>query len=226
MQKEENSFLGTLWYFGDPMCSWCYGISDEILAIKKHYKDTLGFRLVMGGLRPEGGEEWNVEFKKFLKNHWSHVNMSSGKEFNTGILEWDEFDYNTEPSCRAVVVFRFMYPDLAMEFLAKVSKRFYVDNQDPKEDEFYKPIFEEMDLDFASFKVLFHSQKFKKETFDDFMKAKNNGVLGFPTLLFEHRRRFTVITRGFNIAGRLQERIDEAIVRAKRIDNEKRGING
>lgn len=217
--------MGTIWYFGDPMCSWCWGISDELSRVIDHYKDTLDFEMVMGGLRPGGGEEWNTEFKEFLRKHWNHVNMASGKEFSHDIFEREQFNYDTEPPSRAVVVVRFMYPEKAFDFLKKVSEKFYVQNQDPSEDEFYRGICEEMDIDYAAFKVLYHSQKFKQATFEDFRSAKEYGVLGFPTVLLEHKRRFTVITRGFNIAERLIDRIENVLEKTRQKEAE-RQING
>jgi putative protein-disulfide isomerase len=198
----------TIWYFGDPMCSWCWGISEEISSLVAHYKGRLKFEMVMGGLRPDGGDEWNDEFKEFLRKHWNHVNRSSGQAFSYDILKTDHFDYNTEPPSRAVVVIKIMYPEKAFDFLKKVSRKFYVGNQDPGEDIFYKSICEEMDIDYSVFLALYQSQKFKSETFNEFRSAKDYGVQGFPTILFEHKKRFTVITRGYNSADRMIERID------------------
>ena len=42
----------TLIYFGDPMCSWCYGFSDELNDALNLLSDQVDFELVMGGLRP------------------------------------------------------------------------------------------------------------------------------------------------------------------------------
>jgi len=41
-----------LWYFADPMCSWCWGFTPAIGAIKESYSDRLKIALMLGGLRP------------------------------------------------------------------------------------------------------------------------------------------------------------------------------
>lgn len=223
--NSNNPNLGTVWYFGDPMCSWCWGISEELSKLIDNYRGRLDFQMVMGGLRPGGGEEWNAQFKDFLRQHWEHVATVSGQEFNHKLFEKESFNYDTEPPSRAVVIIKVMYPELAFEFMKRVSKRFYVGNEDPNEDEFYKPICDEMKLDFASFKVLFHSEKFRKETIKEFQKSRDYGASGFPTIMFEHRKRFTIITRGYNSAERMIERIDVAIAKAEKIEEEKRKLN-
>jgi putative protein-disulfide isomerase len=216
---------GTILYFGDPMCSWCWGISNEVTALIKQFEGTLDFEMIMGGLRPNGGDEWNDEFKTMLKRHWEHVNMASGQEFNYGLFDKDDFDYNTEPPSRAVVVIKFIYPEKAFDFLKAVSRKFYVDNEDPTHDTFYESICADLDIDYASFRVLFHSQKFKHETFKEFTSAKDHGVHGFPTVLLEHKGRYTVLTRGYNSADRLAERIDYVLDKSKKKEESKRSIN-
>ena len=62
----------TIIYVGDPMCSWCYGFSPEITKVKEQFP-LLDFRIVLGGLRPNGKEEING-MADFLKKHWEHVN--------------------------------------------------------------------------------------------------------------------------------------------------------
>ena len=41
-----------LWYFADPMCSWCWGFSPAIDVLRDEYRDRIKIALVLGGLRP------------------------------------------------------------------------------------------------------------------------------------------------------------------------------
>ena len=85
-------------YVGDPMCSWCWGLSPQLNALQR-YGQQLGipFSLVMGGLRPGGGEAWNADFKGFLKHHWEEVTQRSGQPFGYGLFDLEDFNYDTEP---------------------------------------------------------------------------------------------------------------------------------
>lgn len=47
-------------YVGDPMCSWCYGIANELSQTIDYFNDDFDLELIMGGLRAGGGEEWNA----------------------------------------------------------------------------------------------------------------------------------------------------------------------
>ena len=59
-----------LLYFGDPMCSWCWGITDQLDRLKNEFKDRLGFEIILGGLRPGGGDAWTPAFREMIKGHW------------------------------------------------------------------------------------------------------------------------------------------------------------
>jgi len=52
-----------LWYFADPMCSWCWGFSPAISVIKASYSDRLKIALMLGGLRPGTTEPVTPKFR-------------------------------------------------------------------------------------------------------------------------------------------------------------------
>jgi putative protein-disulfide isomerase len=203
----QNEVKPTIIYVGDPMCSWCYGISGELVKLKSDLGSSYDFQLIVGGLRPGGGDAWDTEFKNFLKHHWEDVSKASGQPFNFDILNTDEFNYDTEPSCRAVVIARDMKPDIAFDFFADVQKGFYVKNQDPKTADFYKDICSKYDLDFSEFNQKFSSVEYKEKTKKDFSSAGQMGVRGFPTILLKENGALKVIANGFAPYKTLKSRI-------------------
>ncbi|VTR43467.1 Uncharacterised protein [Serratia fonticola] len=61
-------------YVGDPMCSWCWGISPAVKQLAEYCdQHGLSFVMTMGGLRAGGGDPWNLAFKAFLRQEWSHI---------------------------------------------------------------------------------------------------------------------------------------------------------
>ncbi|MFT4678397.1 MAG: putative protein-disulfide isomerase [Flavobacteriales bacterium] len=67
--------------------------------------------IAMGGLSPGGGDKWNSEFMGFLKHHWEEVNQRSGQPFGFDLFKLENFIYDTEPGCRAVVTIRAISPE-------------------------------------------------------------------------------------------------------------------
>ena len=66
----------TLFYIGDPMCSWCYGFSPEVSKIKTALDKNTEFKIIVGGLRPNG-QETMTDLGDFLKHHWEEVAQRS-----------------------------------------------------------------------------------------------------------------------------------------------------
>ncbi len=197
-------------YVGDPMCSWCWGISPQLNALERYGKSIgVPFRLVMGGLRPGGGDAWNEEFKGFLKHHWEEVNQRSGQPFSMDLFEKENFNYDTEPSCRAIVTARQMNPEKTLSFYELVQHHFYVKNNDPNEVEFYQPICEKLDMDYKVFSEFFNSPTAKKLTEQDFQLNRSWGIRGYPSVVVRKGQELHLIANGYASFEDLKTRLDQ-----------------
>ena len=197
-------------YFGDPMCSWCWGISESVLELKNKYAQKLDFELVMGGLRPGGGDPWNTQMKDFLRHHWEQVHTYSGQTFNFDLLEWDEFNYDTEPACRAVRIIRDMAPEKELDFYREIQYQFYGGNKDPKISDFYRAICSKLNIPFKAFRPLFLSSVYCDTIKEDFIKTRNYGVRGFPAIILEYKGQQIPICSGFATFQEMSDRIEQA----------------
>lgn len=185
-------------YVGDPMCSWCWGISPALNQLERAATaNGIPYRIVVGGLRPDDSEEWTERFRGFLQHHWEEVTARSGQPFGYELFKRDHFQYNTEPSCRAVVTARRMDPALESRFFELTQHHFYVKNDDPGAVEFYRPICAALGLDFARFSELFESDAIKKATLADFQTSRQWGVTGYPTVIFRKGAKLYAVARGY-----------------------------
>ncbi len=198
-------------YIADPMCSWCYGFSPEIQRVMEHYKNRLRFSLIMGGLRPGGGTQWNQEMKDFLRHHWEEVAKKTNQSFNFSLLERPAFNYDTEPPCRAVVVVRDMVPDKTFLFFKAIQHAFYCLNKDPNELNFYVPICESLNIPTDDFEENFHSEEYKKKTLKDFAHSRQLGIRGFPSLVLLTEDSLQLVTHGYSKFEKMQETIEKLI---------------
>jgi len=200
----------TLIYIGDPMCSWCYGITDELAAVKEKFDGKLNFELVMGGLRPYNTQTMS-ELKDFLAHHWEDVHKASGQQFQYGILDSETITYDTEPPCRANVVVRQLAPKQAFAFFKATQKAFYFYNKNMHLAESYHDMLKELDIDTQEFDQLFASDEMKALVRRDFERSAEWGVRGFPTLILEHNGQLTMITNGFSKSEVMIQHIEAVI---------------
>lgn len=183
-------------YIGDPMCSWCYGISDELAQVKQHFDDEVDFEVVLGGLRPYN-KETMADLKDFLTHHWVDVHKASGQEFNYDILDDQNITYDTEPPSRAVLVVRKLKPEMEFDFFKAIQKVFYFENKNMHLAGSYHEVLKDMEIDIQAFDELFASEELEALVKLDFARARQLGVSSFPTLLIQVGDSINLVARGF-----------------------------
>lgn len=202
----------TLIYFGDPMCSWCYGFSSELDKVIEDLNGLIDFEIIMGGLRPYNDKHIS-DMEDFLAGHWREVSERSGKVFNYEILKNKEFIYDTEPPSRAFVIFRESYPKLAYKFFKKIQYAFYSDNKTTDSATLYSALMDELGVKMKDFSEKFNEAKYKTMVKEDFAKASKLGVRGFPTVLLKIGKDYSLISNGYNDAKYIVEKVKNDIVK-------------
>jgi putative protein-disulfide isomerase len=198
-------------YVGDPMCSWCWGLSPALLKLRDHCERSgLGFRVVVGGLRPGGGDAWTAQFKDFLRHHWNEIHERSGQPFSHRLFDLPVFEYDTEPACRAVVAARPWLKERELAFFEAVQRKFYVDNEDPKQPGFYESICTQFGLDYEQFLQRFSSEEARQQTLADFRLNRSWGVRAYPSVLLRKGEALTAIAVGFDTFEQMRDRISRA----------------
>jgi len=186
-------------YIGDAMCSWCWGFSPVIEALREKYGGgSVDFILNVGGLRP-GKQATLVDekTKRFLRHHWHEVAKASNQPFKYDFFDWQDFLYDTEPAARAVVCARKQSADLDFPFFKTVQEAFYVGNRDVTKFETLAEIAASFDIDQDLFREDFESEEMQKATYAEFYQAANLGATGFPTVLVREENRLMYLTKGY-----------------------------
>lgn len=198
-------------YVGDPMCSACWGLAPQLQTLRAYAAERgLPFSVVVGGLRPGGGDAWTPAFRRFLRHEWETVGARTGQPFSTAFLERPAFDYDTEPACRAVVVAREMTGDDGdvYPFFASVQRRFYAENEDPTQPAFYDAVCREHGLDADTFRAHFGTPEARAATRAEFERVRSWGVRGFPTVLLRCGDRRAAVAVGHAEAGDMIETVE------------------
>lgn len=197
-------------YFADPMCSWCYGFSPVIAALAERFARRMPVRLVMGGLRAGNTRPMRPQDKDYIRGAWTRVHEASGQPFDFSFFEREEFVYDTEPACRAVVTMRRLRPAAALGFMAAVQSAFYAHNEDVTQGDVLTAIAaRETDIESSTFASEFLSPDTRNETFRDFLTAQQAGVQGFPYLVAGNESEgYAQVTNGFRPIDGLPEAIE------------------
>jgi len=186
-----------LLYFADPMCSWCWGFSPAVDRMLAELADRLPIRPIMGGLRPGTTDPMNDRAKAEIRDHWEHVREASGQPFDFEFFARDDFVYDTEPACRAVVTARRLDEAKALPMMKSVQHAFYAENRDVTDKAELTGIAETHGFEAKTFEAAFDDVETVTETQGDFWLSQASGVTGFPTLLAVEDGKAQVVTIGY-----------------------------
>lgn len=208
--------MHSLIYIADPMCSWCYGFVPELALLLQGLPET-PLELVVGGLRAYNKQPMNASLRTSLLTHWKEVEQASGLPFSPNALSKEDFAYDTEPACRAVVAAKALAPSVVLQVFHAIQHAFYVEGQDVTQGDILARVASTA-LTQAGFPIdpaAFHARWSAKETIaataEDFGQTRRWGINGFPTLVLERDGRLDLVTSGYVKAEVLIERMQALI---------------
>ena len=187
----------TLWYFADPMCSWCWGFSPVITHVKENYLDKLNIALVMGGLQTEDVGVMSDDSQKEIFHHWHQVVEMTKQDISFENALPESFVYNTEPACRAVITAGLIDSAKIFTYFTDIQRAFYTKNQNVTQFDCLQQLAVECGLDAEKFKEIFENEKTRQSIEKSFQFTKKAGVQGFPTLILNIENNLHIITRGY-----------------------------
>ena len=185
-----------LWYFADPMCSWCWGFTPVISAIRESYSDRLKIALMLGGLRPGTTEPVTPTFRDETLRHWRDVHRLTGQPFVFEGAMPEGFVYNTEPASRAVIAVAGIDADAIFPYFKSVQAAFYAQGRDVTRTETLAELAVQHNIGKPRFLESFESEEARNKTRTHFRVTREAGVRGFPTIVLQSGAGHKLLTNG------------------------------
>ncbi len=180
------------------MCSWCWGFAPVIELFIQRFSQEAPLYVFLGGLSRGTQEPLNDTSKQTIREHWEHVHELTNQPFNFKFFERDDFIYNTELACRAVVTARRIKQDSPLDFLIHLHRNFYVELREINDPSTLYDLAADFGFDKSEFQLEFNNEKTIEETEADFKATQQFGVNGYPTLYVGNMEQgYSVITRGY-----------------------------
>jgi len=201
----------TLWYIADPMCSWCWGFAPIIEAIRQRYAERLTITIILGGLRPGTKHSIANQQRDEILGHWHNVQRMTGQPFLFEGAMPEGFVYDTEPACRGVVTVSTLALSLTFPFFSAIQQAFYTQQIDVTQPDNLMQIAANLDIDAEQFLHVFSSEAIKQKTLENFGKAKQWGITGFPSLVLQNNESYQLLSSGYCPAETLYPQIDKLI---------------
>jgi putative protein-disulfide isomerase len=205
-------------FVGDPMCSWCYGFGKELSDLAARYPE-LPLEILVGGLHAGATDLLDDHGKQFRLEHWARVEENSGLPFNRkAFLARENFVYDTEPICRAVLTARRLAPQAdQLQVFRALQNAFYVDGLDTTNGEVLAQVavaaLEKAGhaLSVAAFHDEWNHPATVAATRAEFAHVRSIGIRSFPTLLLEVNDQLIEISPGYAQVDQLDRQLDAAL---------------
>lgn len=197
-----------LWYVADPMCSWCWGFSPVITAIKEKYNDKLNISLLLGGLQPGTTVSISEDSRNEIFHHWHEVHERTNQPFIFDDALPEGFVYDTEPPSRAVLAVAEIKPEKILIFFHTLQEAFYAKKQDITKEDVLIKLASQFDVETDDFKKYFQSDEVKEKTKAHFQRARQAGVRGFPTCVLQNDTEHKLLSSGYREFAELEPEID------------------
>ncbi len=196
-KQEDQLNQPILWYFADPMCSWCWGFSPIITRIKETYGEQLKISLNLGGLRPGTTSPITDKLREEILHHWHEVHRLSGQAFRFEDAMPEGFIYDTEPPSRAVLSFAKQQPDKTLAYFSAIQSAFYTEGLDVTQEAVLTELTSPFTIDPQVFQNHFAAEELRALTWEHFKRSRQANVQGFPTLIWQQGETIETLCRGY-----------------------------
>ncbi|NEC89822.1 DsbA family protein [Streptomyces sp. SID12501] len=171
-------------YVFDAYCGWSHGFSGTLSEVVSRHPDV-PVEVVSGGLFT-GSRRVPVREFGYVQGANAQIAELTGAEFGAAyeVLVADgSFVMDSEVAARGVVALRQAAPARAAELAVALQHAFYVEGLSLSDPATYRKVAGAAGLDADAVVAAFEGPKAASTAADDFHRAAELGVTGFPTLL-------------------------------------------
>ena len=173
----------TLYYFHDPMCSWCWGFRPTWTLLQRNLPPTVEIEYILGGLAPDNDAPMPQALRLVIQNTWQRIHKELGTEFNFNFWSQNTPRRSTYPACRAVIAAS--QQGKHQEMISAIQVAYYLRALNPSDTEALQLLAKEITLNESEF-----LQSMLSKSTDNLLKkqishAKRWAVPGYPSLVLK-----------------------------------------
>ncbi|GAB3008715.1 DsbA family protein [Streptomyces pseudoechinosporeus] len=195
-------------YVFDAYCGWSHGFSGTLREVVARHPG-LPVEVISGGLFT-GPRRVPIREFGYVQGANAQIAELTGAEFGEAyerLIADGSFVMDSEAAARGVAALRQAAPDRAPELAVALQHAFYVDGLSLSEAATYRAVAQAAGLDADSVVSAFQGPEAPYTAADDFHRAAELGVTGFPTLLAMDGNAITPLAHGHATADKVDQRL-------------------
>nr|WP_321285724.1 DsbA family protein [uncultured Sunxiuqinia sp.] len=171
-------------YFTDPICSSCWGIEPQLRKLKLEYDKYIEIEYRMGGLLPDWSyNSGGISKPSDVAHHWDEVSVYYDMPIDGDLWLEDPLNSSYPPSI-AFKAAQLQNNEKAYLFMREIREMVFLKKINIAKWEHLKTAAKNVGLNVEQLKNDFKG-KAKNLFEDDLTLARDYGVRGFPTIIFE-----------------------------------------
>ena len=176
----------TLYYFHDPMCSWCWGFKAVFQQLCAHLGTEIEVIRILGGLAPDTEEPMPQAMREQIKNNWIRIEATIPEvKFNFDFWRDCQPRRSTYAACRAVIAARQQGKQYDELMTSTIQKAYYQQARNPSDDQTLIELANDAGLDKQAFIDDFYSEKVKIILQREIDFSREMFVESFPSLILK-----------------------------------------
>ena len=188
-----------LYYVHDPMCSWCWAFRPVWAVIWPRLPKNITPQRVLGGLAPDTREPMPEAMRTYIQDTWRRIERTvPGTAFNFEFWSRCRPRRSTYPACRAVIAAIAQSPDLEEPMIEAIQRAYYLEAQNPSDDETLIALAEAIGLERERFGLALNDPSTQVELLRQIAFAARLGGRGFPSLILEGKKGYRPIAHDYN----------------------------
>lgn len=121
-----------LYYFHDPMCSWCWAFRPFWNEIVAGLPDNVQCQRILGGLAPDTDQVMPIEMQAKLQGVWQKIQQTvPDTQFNFEFWEKCTPRRSTYAACRAVIAARRQNSQYEETMILAIQQAYYLEARNP-----------------------------------------------------------------------------------------------
>jgi Predicted protein-disulfide isomerase len=174
-----------LYYFLDPMCSWCWAFRPALKMVESQLPPGISLVRVLGGLAPDTDEPMPEAMRQKLQETWRRIQQSvPGTEFNFRYWDICMPRRSTYRACRAVIAATHQ-GDYGPAMIEAIQTAYYLEARNPSDRSTLIELAQAMDIDVEQFARDLDHPDTQAELDQQIALTKTHEVKGFPSLMLE-----------------------------------------
>lgn len=189
----------TLYYFHDPMCSWCWGFSPVFNKLLNNLPENIDVKRVLGGLAADTSAAMPDDMKEYIKGNWKKIEEKiPGVKFNFEFWNKCQPRRSTYPACREIIAARQQGQQYDVQMTKAIQHAYYKEARNPSDDETLIEIASELQLDMKKFSVALNSDAVNQQLQEEINFSRGMFVETFPSLVLETGKSCPPILINYN----------------------------